>query len=45
MHSSYAAIDIVAGSKRTQNKPIETQSLKTSFNKKLTKGNGHEQHL
>lgn len=37
MHSSYAAIDIVAGSKRTQNKPIETQSVKTSFNARSQK--------
>lgn len=28
MHSSYAAIDIVAGGKRAQNEPIETKFFK-----------------
>jgi hypothetical protein len=53
MHSSYAAIDIVAGGKRAQNDPIETKYLKPNrskrnsfFNKTSpTKGKDHEQYL
>jgi hypothetical protein len=31
MHSSYAAIDIVAGGKRAQNESIKTKQFNTKF--------------
>lgn len=34
MHSSYAAIDIVAGGKRAQNEPIETNEFKKNSSKR-----------